>query len=104
MLMEVIVPYEAKVAFTLGHLDARANIKDPYKIVEYVNSYGNISLTFPAPQSIDGTTFYGLPIRDILCESDTAKGGYIIFLDSNSKACQYSSAKEDVGCVSEDQL
>ena len=102
MLMEVIVPYEAKVAFTLGHLDARANIKDPYKIVEYVNSYGNISLTFPAPQSIDGTTFYGLPIRDILCGDDFTKAGYIVFLDSNSKECLYSQleAKEPAGCVS----
>lgn len=104
MLMQVIVPYEAKVAFTLGNLDTRANIKDPYKIVEYINSYGNISLTFPAPQSIDGTTFYGLPIRDFICESDEAKAGYLLFLDSNSQACQYSSANRQVGCVSNGQL
>ena len=94
MLMEVIIEYQVKVAFTLGHLDAKANIKDPYKIIEYINSYGNFSMTFPSPISIAGATFYGLPIRDILCDDKTKMltAGYLLFLDSNTEECPTNDA------------
>jgi len=39
--MSVAAKYGAKVAFTLGDLDAKGNIKDPKKIVQYINSYGS---------------------------------------------------------------
>ncbi len=64
-------------------------------------------MTFPSPISIAGATFYGLPIRAILCDDEDKmlQAGYLLFFDSNTHEC---SSKEDavnpVGCVSRDQI
>lgn len=63
LLMQTIMPYQAKVAFTLGDLDTKGNLKDPKKIVKYINSYGNYSVTYISPTSIKANTFYGIPVR-----------------------------------------
>ena len=67
MIMHVAIENEVKVAFTLGNLDTKGNMNDPQKIVQYLNSYGNLSMTFPSPSSMKGRTFYGLPIRRLSC-------------------------------------
>ena len=58
------------MAFTLGNLDTLANIKDPLKIIKYINSYGALSLTYPAPASMKGSTFYGIPVKRMQCPYD----------------------------------
>ena len=61
--MQIAIENQVRVAFTLGDLDTQGNLKDPLKIIRYINSYGNFSLTYPAPSSMKGSTFYGLPIK-----------------------------------------
>ena len=48
MIMKVVIENRCKVAFTLGDRDTMGNIKDPMKIIRYVNSYGEFSVTYPA--------------------------------------------------------
>lgn len=65
--MNVMIENNVPVAFVLGDLDAQGNLKDPTKIIKYINSYGNLSLTYPAPTSMDGYTFFALPVKRLFC-------------------------------------
>jgi hypothetical protein len=85
----VILYNNVKVAFTLGDLDTKGNLQDPLKIIKYVNSYGEISMTFPAPQSMDGYTFYGIPIYCRKCKYPILYNAYLVFFDSNTNDCHY---------------
>ena len=90
MIMQIIIENRCKVAFTLGELDTQGNIKDPLKIIRYINSYGEFSITFPSVASIIGDSFYALPIRRLIsCPTGNDIVGYLIFLDSNTNDCYY---------------
>ena len=109
--MNVIINYSpARVAYTLGNLDTLGNLKDPKKIVQYVNAYQSLSMTFLAPDSIEGFTFYGLPVHSVLCgnQPNAPPLLYLIFFDSNTDYCKREkNEKLDptiIGCISDTQI
>ncbi|TNV78566.1 hypothetical protein FGO68_gene7695 [Halteria grandinella] len=107
MIMQVIIENQLKFSFTLGDLDTKGNLKDPKRIIRYLNSYGNLSMTYPTPTSIDGDSFYGLPDKRILCHQNVMQyAAYLIFLDSNthSDCPQKYADKPENGCVSKQQI
>ncbi|TNV81311.1 hypothetical protein FGO68_gene4886 [Halteria grandinella] len=108
MIMQVIIENQLKISFTLGDLDTKANLKDPKKIIRYLNSYGNLSMTYPTPTSIDGDSFYALPIKRALCPENNKfqQAAYLTFLDSNTyNDCpQKHSDQPENGCVSIQQI
>jgi hypothetical protein len=106
-IMEVIIENKLMVSFTLGNLDTKGNIKDPNKIIKYINSYGNLSMTFPSPTSIDGNSFYGIPIKRRFCFPLTMQqAAYLIFMDSNTRNDCPSDTPgyQENGCVSNLQI
>jgi hypothetical protein len=89
-LMNVIINYSpARVAYTLGNFDTLGNLQDPKKIIQYVNAYQDLSLTYLAPDSIEGYTFYGLPVHSSKCadEKNAPPLLYLLFFDSNTEYC-----------------
>ena len=101
-LMTVIMNYSpARVAYTLGNLDTLGNMKDPKKIIQYVNSYQDLSMTFIAPDSIEGTSFYALPVHSAQCNNRMVPLLYLFFFDSNTDYCRTSTLDPNIiGCVS----
>ncbi|TNV78593.1 hypothetical protein FGO68_gene12589 [Halteria grandinella] len=107
MIMQVIIENQLKISFTLGDLDTKGNLKDPKRIIRYLNSYGNLSMTYPTPTSIDGDSFYGLPVKRILCHQNVMQyAAYLMFLDSNthSDCPQKQADKPENGFVSKQQI
>ena len=102
--MNVATKYGAKVAFTLGDLDTEGNIKDPRMIVQYISTYGNSSVTYMSPTSLEGTTFYFLPVNIFQCKEIQTKLLQLTFLDSNTDYCnKIDRSGPRLGCVSLDQ-
>jgi hypothetical protein len=107
-LMTVIMNYSpARVAFTLGNLDTQGNLKDPKKIIQYINSYQDLSMTFISSDSIEGTSFYALPVHSSQCNRNVPLL-YLFFFDSNTDYCKRLRGEpldpNFVGCVSETQI
>jgi hypothetical protein len=98
-----------RVAYTLGNLDTLGNLKDPKKIIQYINAYQDLSVTFMAPDSIEGTTFYGLPIHSSQCGNITDYVPppflYLLFFDSNTNYCKRMRNEpldpSLIGCISD---
>ena len=83
--------------FTLGASDLAANIKNARDLVIYDNSISDLSRTQLASSSIDGSTFYSLPVHS---SKDPAKIIYNIwFFDSTSGVCG-SRKGESSTCIS----
>ena len=83
--------------FTLGAADLAANIKNARDLVIYDNSISDLSRTQLASSSIDGSTFYSLPVHS---SKDPAKIIYNIwFFDSTSSVCG-SREGESSTCIS----
>jgi hypothetical protein len=109
-LMNVIINYSpARVAYTLGNLDALGNLQDPKKIIQYVNAYQGLSMTFLAPDSIEGYTFYGIPVHSSKCgnKPNAAPLLYLLFFDSNTEYCKRIRDDKDptiINCISDTQI
>jgi hypothetical protein len=108
--MNVIINYSpARVAYTLGNLDALGNLQDPKKIIQYVNAYQGLSMTFLAPDSIEGYTFYGIPVHSSKCgnKPNAAPLLYLLMFDSNTEYCKRIRDDKDptlINCISDTQI
>ena len=87
--------------FTLGSVDLEGNIKNARDLVIYDNSISELSQTQLASSSIDGNTFYSLPVHS---RSDPSKIIYNLwFFDSTSGVCGGSGSGSNT-CISQSQL
>ncbi len=67
---EVMAPLNEKsvdVAFTFGDLDSKGNLGNELNILKFINSNEYNQYTYMAPVSVDGWTFFSLPIHSVKC-------------------------------------
>ncbi len=71
-----------------------------------MSAYQDLSLTFMSPESVEGATFYGLPVHSSQC--DTVPLLYLLFFDSNTDYCKRIRGDpldpKVIGCISLSQV
>ena len=104
--MKPMVDTQLRTAFTFGNLDTLGNLKDPKSILKFINSYSNLSFTYTSSDTIEGWTYYNLPVHSSVYCDDSYVLFNLMFFDSNTRDCD-PQGQEDikrVGCVSKTQI